>query len=235
MVSGGLAGALSLALFYPFDVGQSTRAAHIKCSPTEDFQVERRLGYWLREIVATDGLAGLYRRFAVSAAPVVVYRACYFGFYDSLKPILLTGNSLLASFALGYGVTISAQLFSYPLDMVRRRLMSSPGSIAFYKGACNCARRMLWQEGLVSFWKGSTARVNFVSGVAGAGTAGERGRMEKIDMEKRQRRKRGERGEATKKASKRARKGARESDGEGETEKERRVYVLRPCRCSGWL
>lgn len=45
-----------------------------------------------------------------------------FGVYDSLKPVVLVGNlkgSFLASFMLGWGVTIGAGLASYPLDTIR--------------------------------------------------------------------------------------------------------------------
>ncbi len=45
-----------------------------------------------------------------------------FGVYDSLKPVVLVGalkGSFLASFMLGWGVTIGAGLASYPLDTIR--------------------------------------------------------------------------------------------------------------------
>ena len=45
-----------------------------------------------------------------------------FGVYDSLKPTVLVGpleNNFLASFLLGWGVTVGAGLASYPLDTIR--------------------------------------------------------------------------------------------------------------------
>lgn len=54
--------------------------------------------------IKSDGLVGLYRGFVSSCVGIVVYRGCYFGFYDTLRPILLGDKpGLLASFALGYG------------------------------------------------------------------------------------------------------------------------------------
>ena len=52
-----------------------------------------------RKTLASDGLAGLYRGFAISCVGIIVYRGCYFGFYDSIKPVLLGDNpNLFASF-----------------------------------------------------------------------------------------------------------------------------------------
>ena len=58
-----------------------------------------------RKTLASDGIQGLYRGFVISCVGIVVYRGCYFGFYDTLKPILLGEKdaSLFLSFCLGYG------------------------------------------------------------------------------------------------------------------------------------
>jgi hypothetical protein len=45
-----------------------------------------------RKTMATDGVAGLYRGFTISCVGIIVYRGLYFGMYDSIKPVLLTGN-----------------------------------------------------------------------------------------------------------------------------------------------
>lgn len=39
---------------------------------------------------------------------IIVYRGLYFGMYDSIKPVLLTGDladNFLAAFLLGWGIT----------------------------------------------------------------------------------------------------------------------------------
>ena len=58
-----------------------------------------------RKTLKSDGIQGLYRGFVISCVGIIVYRGCYFGFYDSLKPILLGDKdaSLFLSFCLGYG------------------------------------------------------------------------------------------------------------------------------------
>ena len=61
----------------------------------------------------------IYRVFVISCIGIIVYCACYFGFYDTLKPIVLRENAgVILSFMLGYVVTISAGLVSYPIDTI---------------------------------------------------------------------------------------------------------------------
>jgi len=67
-----------------------------------------------------------YRGFGPSVLGIIVYRGLYFGMYDSIKPVVLTGSlegNFLASFLLGWCVTTGAGIASYPLDTVRRRMM----------------------------------------------------------------------------------------------------------------
>jgi len=45
-----------------------------------------------KKTIASDGVAGLYRGFVISCVGIIVYRGLYFGMYDSLKPVVLTGN-----------------------------------------------------------------------------------------------------------------------------------------------
>ena len=87
----------------------------------------------------TDGIQGLYRGFAISCVGIFIYRGMYFGMYDSLKPILLGEDAgVLLSFLLGWGVTITAGLMSYPIDTIRRRMMMTSGSAVKYKVRIVC-------------------------------------------------------------------------------------------------
>lgn len=46
------------------------------------------LGNCLVKIFKSDGLGGLYRGFGVSVQGIIIYRAAFFGFYDTAKGIL---------------------------------------------------------------------------------------------------------------------------------------------------
>merc|ERR1712044_78018 len=121
-----------------------------------------------KKTLKSDGFVGLYRGFVISCVGIIVYRGCYFGFYDTIKPIVPGDNSsLLASFALGYIVTISAGLVSYPIDTIRRRMMMTSGQAVKYKGSIDCFVQIVKGEGFMSLMKGAGA--NILRGVAGAG------------------------------------------------------------------
>ena len=65
----------------------------------------------------SDGIQGLYRGFTISAVGIFIYRGMYFGMFDTLKPLLIGGkdSSVAASFILGWAVTVTAGLMSYPI------------------------------------------------------------------------------------------------------------------------
>lgn len=46
------------------------------------------LGNCLVKIFKSDGLGGLYKGFGVSVQGIIIYRAAFFGFYDTAKGIL---------------------------------------------------------------------------------------------------------------------------------------------------
>jgi len=169
IASGGAAGALSLLFVYSLDYAR-TRLANDTKSAAKGGGGRQYSGLVdvYRQTLKTDGIQGLYRGFVISCVGIIVYRGCYFGFYDSLKPLLLGDNAgVLLSFCLGYGVTITAGLISYPIDTVRRRMMMTSGQAVKYNGSIDCARQVLANEGAMSFMKGAGA--NILRGVAGAG------------------------------------------------------------------
>jgi len=171
IASGGCAGALSLCFVYSLDYARTRLANDTKSAKKAGGVAERQYSGLVdvyRKTLASDGIVGLYRGFVISCVGIVVYRGCYFGFYDTLKPMLLGDNaSFLATFALGYGVTVVSGLISYPVDTIRRRMMMTSGQAVKYKGSIDCAVQILKSEGFMSFMKGAGA--NILRGVAGAG------------------------------------------------------------------
>ena len=116
----------------------------------------------------SDGIQGLYRGFVISAVGIFIYRGMYFGLYDTLKPLILGEDAgVTLSFILGWGVTVTAGLMSYPIDTVRRRMMMTSGGGVKYNGSLDCFRQVLKNEGFMSLMKGAGA--NILRGVAGAG------------------------------------------------------------------
>jgi solute carrier family 25 (adenine nucleotide translocator) protein 4/5/6/31 len=101
MASGGAAGATSLAFVYSLDYARTRLANDAKSSKKGGGERQfNGLVDVYKKTIASDGIAGLYRGFTISCVGIIVYRGLYFGMYDSLKPVLLTGN-LAVSAGLG--------------------------------------------------------------------------------------------------------------------------------------
>merc|ERR1712112_116436 len=166
IASGGFAGTLSLLFVYSLDYAR-TRLANDAKGKGGERQFNGLIDVYVKTL-KSDGIQGLYRGFTISCVGIFIYRGMYFGLYDSLKPILLGEDaSVLLSFLLGWGVTITAGLMSYPIDTIRRRMMMTSGSAVKYKSSIDCGVQVVKNEGFVSMMKGAGA--NILRGVAGAG------------------------------------------------------------------
>ncbi|KAK6157166.1 hypothetical protein DH2020_011414 [Rehmannia glutinosa] len=170
LASGGAAGASSLLFVYSLDYARTRLANDAKAAKKGGERQFNGLIDVYRKTIKSDGLVGLYRGFNISCVGIIVYRGLYFGMYDSLKPVVLTGtlqDSFLASFLLGWGITIGAGLASYPIDTVRRRMMMTSGEAVKYKSSFDAFSQIVKKEGTKSLFKGAGA--NILRAVAGAG------------------------------------------------------------------
>jgi solute carrier family 25 (mitochondrial adenine nucleotide translocator), member 4/5/6/31 len=169
LASGGAAGSVSLLFVYSLDYARTRLTNDLKSAKKGGQKKYSGLIDVYKQTIATDGIAGLYRGFVISCVGIVIYRGLYFGIYDSIKPLLpkdLQGN-LFVNFLVGWGVTVGSGLASYPIDTIRRRMMMTSGEAVKYDGSIDCARKILANEGVGSFFKGAGA--NVLRGVAGAG------------------------------------------------------------------
>ena len=92
LASGGAAGASSLLFVYSLDYARTRLANDAKAAKKGGERQFNGLIDVYRKTLASDGIAGLYRGFNISCVGIIVYRGLYFGMYDSLKPVLLTGS-----------------------------------------------------------------------------------------------------------------------------------------------
>merc|ERR1711993_66322 len=133
IASGGMTGSLSLLFVYSLDYARTRLANDAKKG---ERQFNGLVDVYVKTF-KTDGIQGLYRGFVISAVGIFVYRGLYFGLYDSLKPILIGNDAnVFISFLLGWVITVTAGLASYPIDTIRRRMiMTSGAGTAKYKGS----------------------------------------------------------------------------------------------------
>jgi len=167
LASGGAAGATSLMFVYPLDFARTRLAADVGKGKERQFN---GLGDCLGKIYKSDGLGGLYRGFGVSVIGIIVYRAFYFGGYDTAKKVFFkdaANASILLKFLVAQCVTGLSGLFSYPLDTIRRRLMMQSGRAdIMYTGTVDCFNKILKNEGPKAFFKGALS--NIIRGAGGS-------------------------------------------------------------------
>uniref|UniRef100_A0A8C3DSX7 ADP/ATP translocase n=1 Tax=Corvus moneduloides TaxID=1196302 RepID=A0A8C3DSX7_CORMO len=156
LASGGAAGATSLCFVYPLDFARTRLAADVgKGAAEREFS---GLGDCLVKIFKSDGLRGLYQGFSVSVQGIIIYRAAYFGVYDTAKGMLPDPKNvhIIVSWMIAQSVTAVAGLVSYPFDTVRRRMMMQSGrkgADIMYKGTIDCWRKIAKDEGSKAFFK----------------------------------------------------------------------------------
>jgi len=167
VAAGGMAGAMSLMFVYSLDYARTRLANDTKSSKKGGERQFNGLVDVYRKTLASDGIAGLYRGFCISCVGIVVYRGFYFGLYDTISPLMGEDASFAFKFCLGYAVTVSAGLLSYPIDTIRRRMMMTSGAAVKYNGSLDCTMQIMKSEGVTSLFKGAGA--NILRGMAGAG------------------------------------------------------------------
>ncbi|XP_061181802.1 uncharacterized protein LOC133190282 [Saccostrea echinata] len=158
LCAGFLGSFATLGLVYSLDYCRTRMAADVLQTGKDGTKKRQFSGIIdvYRQTMRSDGIVGLHRGFVVSCLGIIVYRGAYFGFYDTLSPMLLkTGQfKLFYAFGLGYGVTVLAGLVSYPLDTIRRRMMMTSCEQVKYKGWIDCARYAIKNDGFFSLYRG---------------------------------------------------------------------------------
>uniref|UniRef100_A0A0K0F4C0 ADP/ATP translocase n=1 Tax=Strongyloides venezuelensis TaxID=75913 RepID=A0A0K0F4C0_STRVS len=167
LASGGAAGATSLCFVYPLDFARTRLAADIGKGSSREF---KGLGDCLVKIAKSDGPIGLYRGFFVSVQGIIIYRAAYFGMFDTAKMVFAADGKKLNFFkawGIAQVVTVGSGILSYPWDTVRRRMMMQSGrKEVLYKNTWDCTVKIIKNEGFKALFKGSLS--NIFRGTGGA-------------------------------------------------------------------
>jgi solute carrier family 25 (adenine nucleotide translocator) protein 4/5/6/31 len=167
LASGGAAGATSLLFVYPLDFARTRMAVDVGTGQGRQFT---GLGNCISTIYRKDGVRGLYQGFNVSVAGIIVYRAAYFGGFDTAKSMLLKDPKkakFWQNWAIAQVVTTLAGIVSYPFDTVRRRMMMQAGrGEILYTSSFDCTRKLFAKEGTGAFFRGAFS--NILRGTGGA-------------------------------------------------------------------
>uniref|UniRef100_A0A672H3L4 ADP/ATP translocase n=1 Tax=Salarias fasciatus TaxID=181472 RepID=A0A672H3L4_SALFA len=154
LASGGAAGATSLCFVYPLDFARTRLAADVgKAGAGREFN---GLGDCLVKIFKSDGLRGLYQGFNVSVQGIIIYRAAYFGIYDTAKGMF---GLLILTFL------VTAVCFQTPRTPTYCPDVKEVTDI-MYSGTIDCWRKIARDEGGKAFFKGAWS--NVLRGMGGA-------------------------------------------------------------------
>jgi len=159
LASGGAAGATSLCFVYPLDFARTRLAADVGKKGDREF---KGLLDCLFKIFKSDGPIGLYRGFFVSVQGIIIYRAAYFGMFDTAKMVFASDKKLnfFAAWGIAQVVTVGSGILSYPWDTVRRRMMMQSGrKDILYKNTLDCALKIVKNEGMSAMFKGALSNV----------------------------------------------------------------------------
>jgi solute carrier family 25 (mitochondrial adenine nucleotide translocator), member 4/5/6/31 len=85
LAAGGAAGATSLLIVYPLDFARTRLGADIGKGDKRQFN---GIFDCIAKIYKSDGIGGLYQGFAASIYGIIVYRAAFFGGFDTMKSTL---------------------------------------------------------------------------------------------------------------------------------------------------
>ena len=86
IVSGGVSGLVSLIAIYPLEVARIKITNDVKNAPYKKFK--GGFADVFKQVLATDGVRGLYRGVFISSFGIFLYRGFYFATYDLFKEIL---------------------------------------------------------------------------------------------------------------------------------------------------
>ena len=162
-LSGGMAGAISLAILHPIDTVR-TRLATDNKKIKEGFGIRKFNGTidCIKKLyLYENGFRAFYPGLVISVVGMFQYRAIYFGVYDSLKEKFFTEKvNFFVKWAMAQIITLSAGCFGYPLDTIKRRMMIQSGEVEKkYKNSRHCFIVMYYEEGIKGYFRGFTANI----------------------------------------------------------------------------
>jgi len=169
IVAGASAGIFSTMAVYPLDL--------IKTRLTLQKEGHHAKTYngvvdCFKKIYVQEGVRGLYKGAYTSVIGVIPFEGGTFMFYELLKNFQDKKTSdPVQDFINGCAGAAFAQTFSYPFDLVRKRLQAqskAKGMLAEqYTGMVDCFQKIVKHEGFFGLYKGTAANLAKVGPYAG--------------------------------------------------------------------
>ena len=151
ILKGGIMGSIVLLAMYPYHVAYTKMVTTVRGKKFYNpIQVQNH-------IRRTEGYKGLFTGYALSAFGIFFYRGLYFALYDSFAKRV--GESILSKFLVSMGVTILVGFLTFPLDLVRKRMIAAAGTEKSYADTKQCVKTVTEENGIIGFWKGAGTNI----------------------------------------------------------------------------
>jgi len=164
LAAGAIAGGMTTFVGYPLDFIRTRMGADVgKAMHEREF---KSLSNCAVKVWKVDGVKGFFRGMSVALPGFALYRALYFGLYDSFK-VVMPSESLIYKFMIAQGASTVGSVLCYPMDTVRRRMMmQSLRKDVLYSGVVDCTSKILKNEGVRALYKGGFTNILRSSGGA---------------------------------------------------------------------
>lgn len=156
ILSGSIAGGCALAFVYPMELVTVRMAADL--GPGTNRQFGNGIVDCWYKVVQREGFLASYRGLPIALMSIMTYRGLYFGLFDTFKHMLNgqghTFNDVFHKWVLAQSTVYVASTVSYPLDVIRKRLIVDVASSEpQYRGTLDCIRRIARTEGVKGFFR----------------------------------------------------------------------------------
>ncbi|ETV87519.1 hypothetical protein, variant [Aphanomyces astaci] len=169
-LAGGSAGVMVQAVLYPLDVVRGRLALQQILQPKATYPT---VASCVQAMLHQDGVRSFYRGFGVGTLGVFPYIGLNFAMYEFLRPWLVVqqqhrvsdcedhhqGSVMVGQIACALGASVTAQVATYPLDLVRRKMQMhgnwlAPHVFPTYTSTWNCIKQTASGGGAISFYRG---------------------------------------------------------------------------------
>uniref|UniRef100_A0A1I7U0T6 ADP/ATP translocase n=2 Tax=Caenorhabditis tropicalis TaxID=1561998 RepID=A0A1I7U0T6_9PELO len=154
-VSGGLGGATTLFLLYPFDFARTRLALDTNKDGSRKY---KGMVDCLQKMRARDGVSSWFKGLSAAMQFVIASRAIFFGIFDSIRTSVEDPKSLnfAACWAIAQVSITTSGMMCYPLDTVRRSMMMQAGKkVKQFTSTKDCWKTLYKRDGINGFYRGA--------------------------------------------------------------------------------
>nr|CAB3267487.1 mitochondrial uncoupling protein 3 [Phallusia mammillata] len=154
ILAGTTSACIAVAMFQPTEVVKIKMQADAR-KPRGDHQYRTSIQAY-RELRRVGGIRELWKGMGTNMARLGVVNVCELVTYDIVKETILDlkllGDNPICHFSSAFISGFITTMIASPIDVVKTRYMNSPMNT--YRGPIHCAKTMLFNEGVLSFYKG---------------------------------------------------------------------------------